>query len=338
MRLQPQRIWDMNSEELFKLFNSNVLAKGRIRFYAPSFAPYKTSFYGSQRDSFPTISITGNGCSLNCKHCGTLVLNSMYPVTKPKELFDLCENLKGQGASGCLISGGCSSDGSLPLSDFVDEIRKIKQKLGLTVMVHTGIIGLRTAEKLKNAGVDAALIDIIGSDETIREICNLSASVKDYADSLRALSQAHMSYVPHILVGLHYGKLRGEMQALRMISKFDPSALVVIAFMPIRRTEMEDIEPPQPFEIARVVATARAFFPRTPLVLGCMRPKGKHRVKTDILAIRAGVDGIAFPTSEAVKYAEAQGCEISFSPCCCAGIYSDIAVSEFSFGRIRRNS
>jgi hypothetical protein len=99
----------------------------------------------------------------------------------------------------------------------------------------------------------------------------------------------------------------------------------VIAFMPIHGTAMANAKPPQPAEIARVAATARLMFPETPLVLGCMRPKGKHRAETDVLALKAGVDAIAFPSEEAVKYAEAQGYAFSFSSYCCAQIYMDAA-------------
>jgi uncharacterized radical SAM superfamily protein len=57
--------------------------------------------------------------------------------------------------------------------------------------------------------------------------------------------------------------------------------------------------------------------------LGCVRPKGKHRAETDILALKAGVDAIAFPSEDAVKYAEEQGYEFNFSSHCCAQIYVD---------------
>jgi uncharacterized radical SAM superfamily protein len=71
------------------------------------------------------------------------------------------------------------------------------------------------------------------------------------------------------------------------------------------------------------------MFPQTPLVLGCVRPKGKHRTETDILALKAGVNGIAFPSEDAIKYAEQQGYTITFSSHCCAQIYID-AVSRSS--------
>jgi len=294
----------------------------KICFYAPSFMHYKTSYYRSSPADFPTISVTGKSCALNCKHCGGEVLSSMYSATTPEKLFELCMQLKRQGALGCLVSGGCLPDGSVPLGKFIGVIEKIKRELGLTVIVHTGIINFNTAVGLRDAGVDAALIDVIGSDETIREIYKLNTSVEAYEDSLKALHETGIAFVPHVIVGLHYGKLRGELHALKMISKYAPSALVIIAFMPIRRTEMENVAPPKPIDITKVIAAARLMFPQTPLALGCMRPKGKHRIKTDILALRAGVNAIAFPTEEAVRFAEKLGYDVAFSSLCCSQIYT----------------
>jgi uncharacterized radical SAM superfamily protein len=193
------------------------------------------------------------------------------------------------------------------------------------------VIDSDVAKRLKGADVDAALIDIIGSDETIREIYNLNVSVDDYGNSLKALHDAGIVFVPHVIVGLHYGKLKGEFQALKMISQYEPSALVVIAFMPIHGTEMANVEPPKPVDIAKVITAARLMFPQTPLVLGCMRPKGKHRIETDTYAIKAKVNAIAFPAEEAIKFAKAQGYSISFSSFCCSQIYTDLKSANFNF-------
>jgi uncharacterized radical SAM superfamily protein len=296
----------------------------KIHFYVPGFMHYKTRYHRSSPNDFPTISVTGKACALDCKHCGRSVLETMYPAQTSTQLFDLCDRLKRDGASGCLISGGCSTDGSVPLSGFTEAIRRIKQELNLTVFVHTGIIDPYTAEMLKKAGVDAALIDIIGSDETIKGICKSDARVRDYEESLKALAETGVPFVPHVIVGLDWGKLKGELHALEMIAKHRPSALVIIAFMPIHGTEMGLVEPPKPIDTARVVAAARLMFPKTPLTLGCMRPKGEHRAKTDTLAMAAGVDAIAFPAEEAVEFAENRGYDIAFSSFCCAQAYMDL--------------
>jgi len=252
------------------------------------------------------------------------VLNTMMSALTPRQLFEVCLEVKRKGGIGCLISGGCLPDGSVPLGKFVDVIAEVKQKLGLTVVVHTGVIDLNMARRLKEAGVDAALMDIIGSDETIREIYQLNVRVNDYDKSLSALHQSGIPLVPHVLVGLHYGKLRGEFQALQMISKYSPSAIIVIALMPIRGTSMQDVTPPSPEDIARVLVAARFMMPKTPLVLGCMRPKGKHRSQTDMWAVRAGVNAIAFPSDEAIRLAESLELEVSFSSTCCSQIFEDL--------------
>jgi len=295
----------------------------KICFYAPSFTHYRNKYFRSSRHGFPSISITGRGCSLNCKHCGGRILETMISAETPEKLLETLRRIKNQGAAGCLISGGCLPNGSVPIGRFTDAIAEAK-KMGLKVVVHTGLVDLETAENLKEAGVDAVSIDIIGSEETIKEIYNLEASIQDYERSLEALSKVGMPFTPHVLVGLHYGELKGEIDALRMISKYDPSALIIIVFFPIKGTMMENVKPPPPRDVAKILVQARFMLPKVPIVLGCARPKGKHRVQTDVLAVETGVNGIAFPEAQAIEKALELGLDISFSPLCCSQIYSDI--------------
>lgn len=328
-QLSPETVWNTTAQNFYCLLDAGTLVQKplKINFYAPSFMHYRTSHYCSKSNQFPTISVTGKGCALNCKHCGRKLLETMHPAETPEALFTLSSRLKQAGASGCLVSGGCLPNGSVPLKQFIPVLGRIKRELGLTVLVHTGIVDAATAEALKTAGVDAALIDIIGSNETINRVYNLNATVEDYARSLKALQEASLNFVPHVIVGLHDGKLQGEFHALQLIARYDPSALVLIAFMPIRGTAMARIKPPQPIDIARVAATARLMFPETPIALGCMRPKGKHRAETDVLCLKTGVDAVAFPSEKAVAYAERQGYALSFSYCCCSQIYANKRVA-----------
>jgi uncharacterized radical SAM superfamily protein len=319
----------MKEKDLQSLFDearqSSVKRFGyKIYFYVPSFGYYKTSFYSSSRTAFPSVSITGSSCSLMCKHCGGIVLNTMYPAVSPSKLVKLCQELKKNGAVGCLISGGCLPDGSVPLGGYIDALMEIKNTLGLKLVVHTGIVDKELADQLKEVGVDAALIDVIGSDDTIREIYNLDVKVADYERSLECLRRAGIPTAPHVLVGLHYGKLKGELVALEMIKRNNPAAIIVIVFMPIPKTLMEKVKPPAPADVGRILLATRLMMPSVPFALGCMRPKGVHRAKIDVLAIKAGVNAIAFPASEAVKLAKSLGYQISFSSICCSKISQDL--------------
>ncbi len=325
-KFTAEEIWNFNKTELLHLLESGFTPGSKvIRFYAPSFAFYRTKYYCSSPQKFPTISITGAYCALDCRHCGRKVLETMHPAPTPAEFFDLCWKLRMDGAEGCLVSGGCLPDGSLPLDEFVDAMGRVKRELGLTVFVHTGIIKLETAIALKRVGVDAALIDVIGSAETTKKTFNLDLTPRHYSDSLAALEKAGLIFVPHVVVGLDNGELGGEFEALKMISAVKPAAIVIIAFMSLRGTAMEKTAQPQPEDIAKIASMARIMFPETPLILGCMRPRGSMRGETDILALKAGVDAIAFPSEEAVKYALSKGWKTSFSSFCCAQMYTDAA-------------
>jgi uncharacterized radical SAM superfamily protein len=247
----------------------------------------------------------------------------MHPAVSPQDLFNLGMKLKREGAKGCLISGGCLQDGSVPLDGFGPVLERFKRELGLTVFVHPGIVNVETAFSLKAAGVDAVLLDVIGSEVTAKRVYNLKVSLQNYKDSLAALDKAGLAVVPHVVVGLNDGKLDGELVALQMITQFKPVSLVIIAFMPIHGTEMAQTPPPNPIDIAKVVACARVMFPQVPLTLGCMRPKGQSRVETDVLALQAGVDGVAFPSNEAIDFAINGGLRVSFSSFCCAQLFLD---------------
>jgi lipoyl synthase len=322
--LSPEAVWKTNKHQLLDLLDSGQIArKKHLNFYAPSFTYYKTNYFSSEPNLFPTISVTGSGCALNCKHCEGKILETMKSATTAEKLYQTCQRLKQKGAVGCLVSGGSQKNGSVLLNEFIPALKKIKQELNLSIHVHTGIIDYATSKALKNAGVDAALIDIVGSDETIKNVLNLNAKVEDYVSSLKNLEDSGIPFVPHVIVGLNYGQIKGEFHALEIIAQHNPSALVIIAFMPIRGTSMATIKPASPIDVARVIAAARVMLPKMPLALGCMRPKGKHRSEIDILAIKAGVSAVAFPSQEAIEYAKNQGYEASFSSYCCSQIYKD---------------
>lgn len=142
--LSPETVWNLNQKELLDLLESRTFAAPhkKVSFYAPGFSFYKSNFFAPSSNSFPTISITGRLCGLNCKHCGGKVLETMHSAVTPQELFELCLKLKQEGAQGCLISGGCLPDGSVPLTQIAPALKRIKNELSLSIFVHTGIINL----------------------------------------------------------------------------------------------------------------------------------------------------------------------------------------------------
>ncbi len=274
---------------------------------------------------FPSISVTGDKCYLNCEHCKGRMLEAMIPAKTPEKLMDVCQKIEEEGGKGCLISGGSMTDGSVPLMRFVPTIKRVKHDLGLDIVVHTGIVNPHLAEALAKVEIDAAMIDVVGSDETMRSVCHLNLKLDAFDRSLSLLEHNNIPIVPHIVVGIHYGELRGEGKALQIISKHNPAAVVIVALNPLNQTPMKHVVPPSPLDISRVILATRFMIPRTPSTLGCARPMGKHRSETETLAIRAGVNGIAYPSEKGYHFAKKLGLDIRFSEECCALVYRKVA-------------
>jgi len=299
--------------------------RSSIYFYFPGMVHFDAPFYKSpSTPHFPGISITGRVCRLDCEHCRGRLLDGMIPARTLDGLFEACAEVKAAGGLGCLVTGGSLGDGSIPLMEFMPTLKRVKEKLGLRIVVHTGLVDENLAQALADAGIDAAMMDVIGSDETIRQVYRLSKNVGDYERSLALLGEYNVPTVPHVVVGIHYGQLKGERAALEMIARQSPAAVVVVALMPIDGTPMENVLPPSPVDVARVILAARFLMPWTPLLLGCARPRGALRSATDVLAIKAGVNGIAYPSEEAYKFAQKFGLRVKLHEECCSLLWREL--------------
>jgi len=296
----------------------------KVYFHSPGFKHYEVEdFSVKSPPRFVDISVTGRNCELMCDHCASKILWHMIPATTPDELWKVCNDLKSQGVNGILISGGSDKDGYVPLWDFFDTMKAVKEELGMLVTCHVGLVDEEYVSKLKEAKVDAVLLDIIGDNETISQVYKLPhRTVEDYDRSLKLLKEAGLKIVPHVIIGLHYGKIKGEYRAIEMISKYDPDALVLVVVMPYYgKARFQLLPPPSVEESVEVVLFARKSVPNSPLMIGCARPAGAERVKFDIYSILAGVDGIAFPAEGVVTYSKSIGLEPMISPSCCSTVF-----------------
>ncbi|MBW6487302.1 MAG: hypothetical protein K0B01_14250, partial [Syntrophobacterales bacterium] len=175
-----------------------------------------------------------------------------------------------------------------------------------------------TANRLKEAGVDQVLMDVIGAENTIREVCHLTRKPDDYLQSMLYCRDAGLQIAPHVVIGLHFGQIRGEERALEMIRKADPETIVLVILTPARGTAMAGIQPPALDEVARIIATARILNPSTPITLGCARPPGNYKRRAERTAIDCGVNGIAYPDETTVNYAQSRGLKALFTEECCS--------------------
>jgi uncharacterized radical SAM superfamily protein len=276
--------------------------------------------YGSMRGLYPAISLTGNSCRLLCEHCKGLLLKPMIKAIDRKVLLNKCLNLANSGRIGVLLSGGSDREGKLPWDKFFSTIRKIKSETNLFISVHSGFVDYSQAVGLKEAGVDQALIDVMGDDETAREIYHLDG-LKNVITSLDNLFRAGIDVVPHIVSGLMYGKIQGEYKALRIIRDYNPDAVVIVVLTPLKGTPMSNVSPPLPIEIARLIASARLIMPHVPISLGCERPRNMEGQLMEEMSIYAGATRMAIWSDKTVETAINLGLKPLFQKTCCSVPY-----------------
>ncbi len=286
---------------------------------APSFLAYDNdALPGCGRSAFPTFSVTGPACALRCAHCRAEVLRPMIPATTPEALDREVRRIAAERhLRGFLLSGGSNRRNEISYSRFWSCVSKLKRDLKIEVAVHTGLLDRPRAEAMAAAGVDLAMIDVIGAEETVREVYNLDRAVADFEASLAALCEAGLRVAPHIVVGLHFGRLAGERCALEICLRHPIAALVLVVAMQ-QHAIPGTFAVPDADVVGHFLWEARQAAPDIPVTLGCARPHGIHRRKVDAYAVMAGLDAVAFPTDGAVELARAIGRPVTADPTCCA--------------------
>ncbi len=291
-----------------------------IRFSTPTFKEYESSeLEGCGKNSFPAFSITAGECGLNCDHCQKKILEPMIPATSPRMLDEKVRHLvETQQLSGFLLSGGSNRKNEIPYGRYMPVIERLKTDFpDLKVAVHTALLDEPRARQMESAGVDTVMMDVIGAQQTIEQVYNLERPVEDFEKTLAALCSTSMEVTPHIVVGLHYGQILGEANALDIVSRYDVTALVLVVIMPFYAKPGTFVTP-ETSAVGRLFLEARERLADQQVLLGCARPPGMHKRITDAYAIMAGLDGVAFPADGAVSVAHTIGRPFEQAHSCCS--------------------
>jgi hypothetical protein len=243
----------------------------------------------------------------------------MIPAENPETFLHVIDELRLRGAHGILVSGGANHHGEVPLTKFIPSIKKLKEKHPqFKVIVHTGLIQRETARELKDAGIDQILIDLIGDDDTIREVYHLNKRVGDYEKTLWMLKEMGHRLAPHIIIGHHFGELRGEWKALEIVTRIGVETIVLVIFKPLHLSGRDHLKIPEPGETSKISAIARILNPSTPIRMGCIRPAHPSKAEAEKGFIDSGVNTIAYPLQGTIEYAREIGLETKFIEMCCS--------------------
>ena len=323
--LEPARL----DRALVERYERIAAADCPIHFYTPTFKAYASSeIPACGKGAWPAVSITGGECKLQCDHCKAKVLEPMIAATTPEALWRMVNGQVERGARGMLLTGGSNHRDEVEYGPFLPTVRRIKDAFpDFRIAMHTALVEPATAVEMEQSGVDVAMLDVIGAQDTVSQVYHLRRPVADFERSLERLVATSMKVVPHIVIGLHYGRMLGEWQALEMIARHRPAALVLVVVMPFYAPAQRPFATPSSLDVGRFFLDARAQLPGLPLLLGCARPAGRAKIEMDAYAVMAGVQGIAHPAEGIVELALTLDREVRVTPACCS-----IAVGEEVLG------
>lgn len=291
-----------------------------VRFSTPTFKSYDSSeIKGCGKNAFPAFSVTAGACALDCDHCQAKILEPMIPATTPEMLEQKVRDLVLlQDLQGFLLSGGSNRHNEIKYDKYLPVVERLKHDFPhLRIAIHTALTDRRRATAMADAGVDTAMMDVIGSPETIRQVYHLDRTVEEFEMTLAALCATRMEVVPHIVIGLHYGRIVGEANALDICARHAIHSLVLVVIMPFYARPGTYVTPATN-DVGRIFLEARQRLPEKPVLLGCARPPGMHKRVTDAYAVMAGLDGIAFPAEGAVAVCDVIGRPYEQQHACCS--------------------
>jgi uncharacterized radical SAM superfamily protein len=252
------------------------------------------------------LSITGDFCTLSCAHCKGYYLGAM------NNIFGINQENQNNFES-VLVSGGCDSEGAVPLKNHLDLLKKLSKNHKL--IAHTGLIKDEDIS-LVSPFLNAASFNMLGDNSTIKEVYKLDRRTDDFIESYCALRR-EVNTFPHITIGLHGGKIKGEYHAIDLLTDLKTQAIVLNVLIPTKGTEYENLDPPSFSDVEKVISYAKNKMNGKGVFLGCMRPGGLYREKLDEFCIKSEIDRIVMPAKSARVLAKNMDLVINERKECC---------------------
>ena len=258
-------------------------------------------------NDYPSVSVTGDRCDQMCEHCRGVHLRSMIPISDDGELSDLAHSLVDRGCKGYLLSGGCDSEGCVPVSRFARTVAETSSDL--LVNVHAGFITKDEADNLAASGISCFSVDIHQDRGEMISVLHLNRDPKDYSELLDILISTGVRVVPHITVGFGYNDLN---LSAELVASKGLKDVVLLSMVP---TEGTMVEESILTEDAVMDAVEILKEKGLDVILGCMRDRSLRNLERR--CIEAGILRLANPSLETLRWAEENGYSVEKRKFCC---------------------
>jgi biotin synthase len=240
------------------------------------------------------LSIKTGGCPENCAYCPQSAHHASPVAKQPlMALDDVLQAATAARQSGatrfCMGAAWRQVRDNQEFERVLEMVRKVAQ-LGMEVCTTLGMLTESQAQRLKEAGVTAYNHNL----DTGPDYYNNIVSTRTYEDRLQTLAAVRKAGM-HMCCGGIIGmgeKLSDRMGLLGTLARMQPhpESVPINALVSVEGTPLENINPVDPIDMVRMIATARISMPASRVRLSAGRTS--MSLETQALCFIAGANSI----------------------------------------------
>lgn len=243
------------------------------------------------------LSIKTGGCSEDCAYCAQ---SARYAtgvkaerLMSPDEVVEVARKARQNGSTRFCMGAAWKGvrENTAQFQSVLQMVRQVSN-LGLEVCVTLGQLTETAARQLKDAGLTAYNHNLDTSPEFYPNIVS-THTFQQRLDTIRAVQKAGIALCCGGIIGMGES-VNDRLRMLEVLAGFDPppESVPINCLMAMPGTPLEDRPAVDVFELVRLVATARIFFPRSKVRLSA----GRSRLSPEAQALCffAGANSIFF--------------------------------------------
>lgn len=220
------------------------------------------------------LNIKQGGCPEDCAYCPQSVryetevdAEAMLSLDKVK---DAAEKARQEGATRFCMGAAWRSPKEKDFKLVLDMVREVKS-LGMETCVTMGMLNDDQTSRLKQAGLDYYNHNL-DSSESFYETIISTRDYKDRLDTLASVREAGIHVCSGGIIGMGESKSdRAEMLCTLANLDKHPESVPINLLVKVKGTPLADEEDLDPFDMVRMIATARIMMPAATVRLSAGR-------------------------------------------------------------------
>jgi len=220
------------------------------------------------------LNIKQGGCPEDCAYCPQSVryetevdAEAMLSLDKVK---DAAEKARQEGATRFCMGAAWRSPKEKDFKMVLDMVKEVKS-LGMETCVTMGMLNDNQTSRLKQAGLDYYNHNLDCSESFYETIIS-TRDYKDRLDTLASVRDAGIYVCSGGIIGMGEGKTdRAEMLCTLANLKKHPESVPINLLVKVKGTPLADEEDLDPFDMVRMIATARIMMPAATVRLSAGR-------------------------------------------------------------------